>query len=31
MWSWHFAQPTVNPMKAVETVSTAAIGSSCAS
>ena len=28
MWSWHLAQPTVMPMKAVETVSTAAIGSS---
>ena len=28
MWSWHLAQPTVRPMKAVETVSTAAIGNS---
>ena len=28
MWSWHFAQPTVIPMNAVETVSTALIASS---
>ncbi len=28
MWSWHLAQPTVRPMKAVETVSTAVIASS---
>ena len=26
MWSWHLAQPTVMPMNAVETVSTAAMG-----
>ena len=28
MWSWHLAQPTVRPMNAVETVSTAAIANS---
>ena len=26
MWSWHLAQPTVMPMNAVDTVSTAMIG-----
>ncbi len=31
MWSWHLAQPTVRPMKAVETVSAATMGSSFAS
>src|SRR6266571_2507880 len=28
MWSWHLAHPTLRPINAVETVSTATIGSS---